>query len=133
MGTSEDCLFLDVYAPSRRGNSSKLLPVFVWIQGGGFNQNSNANYNGTGLIQASDLGIVVVTYNYRVGPYGFLSGEEVLENGSVNNGLMDQIKVLEWVQKHISKVSATPLVDINSSLSMLTLCSSSAGTPNMWS
>ncbi|KAF7593858.1 hypothetical protein BBP40_010668 [Aspergillus hancockii] len=106
--TSEDCLFLDVFAPASAGNSSKLLPVFVWIQGGGFNQNSNANYNGTGLIQGSDMGIVVVTFNYRVGPYGFLSGAEVLEDGSVNNGLKDQIKVLEWVQKHISKFGGDP-------------------------
>lgn len=51
------------------------------------------------------MGIVVVTFNYRVGPYGFLSGEEVEKQGSVNNGLKDQIKALEWVQKHIRKVS----------------------------
>lgn len=63
-----------------------------------------ANYNGTGLIQAADMGIVVVTFNYRVGPYGFLAGEEIKKGGSINNGLKDQIKALEWVQKHISKV-----------------------------
>lgn len=63
-----------------------------------------ANYNGTGLIQAADMGIVVVTFNYRVGPYGFLAGEQIKEGGSINNGLKDQIKTLEWVQKHISKV-----------------------------
>lgn len=102
-GTSEDCLFLDVYAPNRARNASK-LPVFVFIQGGGFNADSNANFNGTGLIQASKTGIVVVNFNYRVGPYGFLSGSEVLEGGSINNGLKDQLKVLQWVQAHISKV-----------------------------
>ncbi|KAE8145133.1 Alpha/Beta hydrolase protein [Aspergillus avenaceus] len=107
-GTAEDCLFLDVFAPVRERDVSKLLPVFVWIQGGGFNSNSNANYNGTGLIRASDMGIVVVTFNYRVGPYGFLSGTEILESGSVNNGLKDQIKVLRWVQKHISKFGGNP-------------------------
>ncbi|PWY71463.1 triacylglycerol lipase [Aspergillus heteromorphus CBS 117.55] len=106
-GTSEDCLFLDVYAPSASKNSTG-LPVFVWIQGGGFNTNSNANYNGTGLIQASGTGIVVVTFNYRVGPYGFLSGQEVLKGGSVNNGLKDQLKVLNWVQTHISKFGGDP-------------------------
>ncbi|KAE8390693.1 Alpha/Beta hydrolase protein [Aspergillus alliaceus] len=72
--TSEDCLFLDVYTPPQASNSSRLLPVFIWIQGGGFNENSNSNYNGTGLIQASEMGIVVVTFNYRVVPYRFLSG-----------------------------------------------------------
>ncbi|KAE8367948.1 Alpha/Beta hydrolase protein [Aspergillus caelatus] len=93
---ASDCLFLDVYSPYRASNHPELLPVFVWIQGGGFNQNSNPNYNGTGLIQASGMGIVVVTFNYRVGPYGFLSRREIQQNGSVNNGLKDQTKVLEF-------------------------------------
>lgn len=101
--TSEDCLFLDVYAPSKATSSSK-LPVFFFIQGGGFTSNSNANYNGSGLLEASGMNIVVVNFNYRVGPYGFLASEEVLKGGSVNNGLKDQTKALQWVQKHISKV-----------------------------
>lgn len=49
--------------------------------------------------------MVVVTFNYRVGPYGFLAGEEVEQGASLNNGLKDQRKALKWVQKHISKVS----------------------------
>ncbi|EYE95935.1 putative triacylglycerol lipase [Aspergillus ruber CBS 135680] len=106
-GRSEDCLYLDVYAPAQTGNSSK-LPVFVWIQGGGFNSLAGPNYNGTGLIKAADNGIVVVTINYRVGPYGFLAGEEIKKGGSINNGLKDQIKALEWVQKHISKFGGDP-------------------------
>ncbi|KAL2854316.1 Alpha/Beta hydrolase protein [Aspergillus pseudoustus] len=108
-GASEDCLFLDVYAPAGfRGRSTKLLPVYVFIQGGGFNVNGNPYYNGTGLIQAADMGIVIVTFNYRVGPYGFLSGAEIREGGSLNNGLKDQIQVLEWVQKHIEKFGGDP-------------------------
>ncbi|KAL4913162.1 Alpha/Beta hydrolase protein [Aspergillus aurantiobrunneus] len=108
-GTSEDCLFLDVYAPAGfRGASSKLLPVFVFIQGGGFNSNGNPYNNGAGLIQSSGMGIVVVTFNYRVGPYGFLSGSDILKDGSVNNGLKDQIQVLKWVQKHIREFGGDP-------------------------
>ncbi|KAL4784263.1 Alpha/Beta hydrolase protein [Aspergillus varians] len=108
-GASEDCLFLDVYAPARfRGGSSQLLPVYVFIQGGGFNVNGNPYYNGAGLIQASDMGIVVVTFNYRVGPYGFLSGSEILKGGSVNNGLKDHLQVLKWVQKHIREFGGDP-------------------------
>lgn len=102
-GTSEDCLFLDVYAPSG-ATGSKGLPVYFYIQGGGFAVNSNANYNGAGLIKASGDNIVVVTFNYRVGPYGFLAGEEVDARASLNNGLKDQRKALQWVHKHISKV-----------------------------
>ncbi|KAE8161848.1 Alpha/Beta hydrolase protein [Aspergillus tamarii] len=77
-GTSEDCLFLDVYSPYRASNHPELLP------------NSNPNHNGTGLIQASGMGIVVVTFNYRVGV------EEIQQNGSMNNGLKNQIKVLKF-------------------------------------
>jgi carboxylesterase type B len=102
--TSEDCLFLDVYAPTNATSKSK-LPVYFFIQGGGFNANGNANYNGSGLIKASGMNIVVVNFNYRVGPYGFLAGREVLAGGSVNNGLKDQRKALEWLQKFISEVS----------------------------
>ncbi|KAL2814762.1 Alpha/Beta hydrolase protein [Aspergillus granulosus] len=108
-GASEDCLFLDVYAPARsRERSTRLLPVYVFIQGGGFNSNGNPYYNGTGLIQASDMGMVIVTFNYRVGPYGFLSGAEVREGGSLNNGLKDQIQVLRWVQRHIEEFGGDP-------------------------
>lgn len=64
----------------------------------------NPYYNAAGLLHASDMNIVVVTFNYRVGPYGFLAASEINEDGSVNNGLKDQIKVLEWVQEHIRKV-----------------------------
>lgn len=102
---SEDCLFLDVYAPARfRGVTPKLLPVYVFIQGGGYNIDGNPYYNAAGLLHASDMNIVVVTFNYRVGPYGFLGGSEISKHGGINSGLKDQIKVLEWVQKHIRKV-----------------------------
>lgn len=103
-GTSEDCLFVDVYAPSGAAGTKK-LPVYFYIQGGGFAKNSNANYNGAGLIKASGDNIVVVTFNYRVGPYGFLASEEVESRASLNNGLKDQRKALQWVHKHISKAS----------------------------
>ncbi|KAH8433636.1 putative triacylglycerol lipase [Aspergillus melleus] len=104
-GTSEDCLFINVQAPR---NISRPLPVYFWIEGGGFNENSQADYDASGLIHASHMGIVVVTFNYRVGPYGFLAGKEVEKGGSVNNGLKDQIKALQWVQKHIRKFGGDP-------------------------
>ena len=95
--TSEDCLFLDIYAPTTaRPNSN--LPVFVFIQGGGFNSLSNPNYNASGLIEASGHNIIVVTFNYRVGPYGFLTDGNLL---TANNGLRDQRKVFQWIQKYI--------------------------------
>ncbi|KAL9618080.1 MAG: hypothetical protein Q9160_007150 [Pyrenula sp. 1 TL-2023] len=101
---SEDCLFLDVYAPSNATATSK-LPVFFFIQGGGFNADSNPNFNGSGIVTASGYNVVVVTFNYRVGPYGFLAGQEV---SSLNNGLKDQVKALEWVQSYITEFGGDP-------------------------
>ncbi|KAI0468204.1 vacuolar triacylglycerol lipase [Xylaria cf. heliscus] len=102
--TAEDCLFLDIYTPANVTSHSK-LPVFFFIQGGGFNSLSNPNYNGKGLIQASGYNIIVVTFNYRVGPYGFITnGDEI----TPNNGLLDQRKAMEWVQKYISFFGGDP-------------------------
>ncbi|KAI1865080.1 hypothetical protein JX265_008127 [Neoarthrinium moseri] len=102
--TSEDCLLLDVYAPSNATAQSK-LPVFFYIQGGGFNANSKPNVNGRGLIAASNYTIVVVVINYRVGPYGFLTDGTAVK---ANNGLRDQRKALEWVQQHIVRFGGDP-------------------------
>lgn len=48
---------------------------------------------------------MVVNFNYRVGPFGFLASEKVRSNGDLNAGLLDQRKALQWVQKYITKVS----------------------------
>jgi carboxylesterase type B len=100
---SEDCLFLNIYAPT---NATAAHPVFVFFQGGGFNSLSAPNLNGSSLIQAGDHDLVVVTFNYRVGPYGFLASKEVQSNGDLNVGLLDQRKVLQWIQKYIRLVSS---------------------------
>jgi carboxylesterase type B len=105
--TSEDCLFLDVYAPA---NKTALHPVYVFIQGGGFETLSNPNLNGSSLIEAGDHDIVVVTFNYRVGPWGFLASKEVQAGGNLNVGLLDQRKAFQWVQKYIELVRLPPLI-----------------------
>lgn len=94
---------MDVYAPTNATSSSR-LPVFFFIQGGGFNSDSDPNLNGTGLINAANMDLVVVTFNYRVGPYGFLGSKEVQADGGINVGMLDQRKALAWVNQHISKV-----------------------------
>lgn len=66
---------------------------------------SNAGtYNGASLVKASEMQIVVVNLNYRVGPHGFLASDEVRREGSLNNGLKDQRQALRWVKDHIRKV-----------------------------
>ncbi|KAL1635048.1 hypothetical protein SLS58_010443 [Diplodia intermedia] len=96
----EDCLFLSVFAPTDATPETK-APVLFWIQGGGFTSNSNSNYDATDLVK--DGGVIVVQINYRVGMYGFLQSEEVVANGSLNNGIKDMIKALEWVQTNIEQ------------------------------
>lgn len=112
---TEDCLFVNVFTPSDATADSK-LPVWLYIQGGGYSANAQANYNGTDVIQHSDLhngtemvlqseyNLVFVNFNYRVGALGFLASEEVQEDGDLNAGLLDQRKVLQWVQDNIAKV-----------------------------
>lgn len=113
---TEDCLFVNVFTPSDATPESK-LPVWVYIQGGGYAVNAQANYNGTGVVQNSDIhngtemvrqsdyNLVFVNFNYRVGALGFLASEELQEDGDLNAGLLDQRKLLYWVQDNIAKVN----------------------------
>jgi acetylcholinesterase len=80
----------------------------LWLQGGAFVQLFNPNYNGTGLIEASNGGVIVVSFNYRVGAYGFLASEELRAEGNLNIGIHDQRFAMAWVQKHISKFGGDP-------------------------
>ncbi|GLA67744.1 hypothetical protein AtubIFM54640_002278, partial [Aspergillus tubingensis] len=84
------------------------LPVWVHIQGGGYASNSNANFNGTNVIQHSGYDLVFVNFNYRVGALGFLASEEIRRDGDLNVGLLDQRKALEWVKQHISQFGGDP-------------------------
>ncbi|OGM41648.1 putative carboxylesterase [Aspergillus bombycis] len=105
--TAEDCLFINVFTPSNATPGSD-LPVWVYIQGGAYATNSNANYNGTQVIQESGHGIILVNFNYRVGALGFLAGQKVQQDGDLNVGLLDQRKALQWVQKHIHLFGGNP-------------------------
>lgn len=105
--SSEDCLYLNVWAPK----TAVKVPVVVWIFGGGFNigSASMANYSGEPL--ARD-GVVRVNIAYRVGALGFLAHPELSAEsgyrGSGNYGLMDQIAALEWVQRNIAQFGGDP-------------------------
>ncbi|EPE31258.1 alpha/beta-Hydrolase [Glarea lozoyensis ATCC 20868] len=102
---SEDCLFLNVFAPAKE---TKPRAVLVWFQGGGLNSNADANGDGSSLIAAADNDLVVVTFNFRVGVHGFLASKEVKKDGNLNAGLLDQRKVLHWVQKNIHLFGGDP-------------------------
>lgn len=104
---SEDCLFINVFAPTNATARSK-LPVWFFISGGGYSGLSNANYRGTDVIPASNHSIILVNFNYRVGAFGFLASEKIRQDGSLNVGLLDQRKALEWVQKYIHLFGGDP-------------------------
>lgn len=71
----------------------------------GYTVNSNNNWNGSYLVEASNRNMVFVNFNYRVALYGFLASERVRADGDLNVGLLDQRRVLQWIQEHISEVS----------------------------
>lgn len=95
---SEDCLYMNVWAP--KNAAGKRLPVFVWIHGGGLVEGSATVpvYDGANL--AANGNMVVVAINYRLGPFGFLVHPELTkEAGTAGNyGLMDQVAALEWIK-----------------------------------
>ncbi|MEM9456261.1 MAG: carboxylesterase family protein [Myxococcota bacterium] len=102
---SEDCLFLNVYAPADMTGSK---PVLVWIHGGAFTSGSANDYEATRLVADND--VVVVTINYRLGIFGFIDltrfGPEYA--GSANLGLQDQIAALRWVANNIAAFGGDP-------------------------
>lgn len=101
--TNEDCLFLDIFTPSNATPNSK-LPVWFFIQGGGYGGDTDQNFNGTEVVSKSNSSMVFVQINYRVGAFGFLASEKIRENGDLNVGLLDQHKALQWTKKYIHLV-----------------------------
>ncbi|KAI0136623.1 carboxylesterase [Xylariales sp. AK1849] len=103
----EDCLFANVWAPANATLESK-LPVWLFIQGGGYTVNSNANWNGSAIVERSNRNIVLVNFNYRVGLWGFLASERVRANGDLNVGLLDQRMMMKWVKQYIAQFGGDP-------------------------
>lgn len=108
-GISEDCLYLNIWAPANSQDAP--LPVLVWIYGGGFSFGSTSVpvHNGEHLARK---GVILVSINYRVGPLGFLAHPELSAestNGvSGNYGLLDQIAGLQWIQDNIAAFGGDP-------------------------
>ena len=103
-GPSEDCLYLNVYAPAD-ASSKSALPVMFWIHGGGFSGGSGdePRHNGDFL---PTKGVVLVTINYRLGVFGFLATPDLAKEagGAAGNyGLLDMVAALQWVHDNIAK------------------------------
>jgi para-nitrobenzyl esterase len=108
-GMSEDCLYLNVWAPA--DSRGKKLPVLVYFYGGGFvgGDGSEWRYDGASLARR---GIVTVTVNYRLGVFGFLALPELAaespHHATGNYGLLDQVAALRWVRRNIGAFGGDP-------------------------
>jgi para-nitrobenzyl esterase len=106
---SEDCLYLNIWTPAHAPRERR--PVLVWIHGGGFAQGSGTtpSQGGQGLARK---GVIVVTFNYRLGVFGLLAHPELTaeseHHASGNYALMDQIAALKWVQRNIAAFGGDP-------------------------
>ncbi len=104
--TSEDCLYLNVFAPP--GAHARNLPVMVWIHGGALVVGESNDDNPAALVRR---GVIVVTINYRLGLFGFLADAALARRPggpSGNYGLMDQQAALRWVQRNIHGFGGNP-------------------------
>jgi para-nitrobenzyl esterase len=109
---SEDCLTLNVWRPA---GAAQNLPVMVFVHGGAFSWGSgrgddlsNVDLYDGGYLAAHGPAIVV-TFNYRLGAFGFLAHPALRDGGASGNyGLYDQIAALEWVKKNIAGFGGDP-------------------------
>ena len=105
--TSEDCLYLNIWTPAE--SPEEKLPVMFWTYGGGFE-------TGTGAAPETDgeafsrKGVILVTYNYRLGALGYLALPELAAKFGMtgNMGLLDQVAALRWVKENISAFGGDP-------------------------
>lgn len=117
---SEDCLFLNIWTPAKKQNDN--LAVLVYIHGGAYNEGSGAIdvYDGEELAKK---GIIVLTINYRLGPFGFLAHPELTaespNHASGNYGILDQVAALRWIRDNIGAFGGDP--------SRVTIAGQSAG------
>lgn len=108
---SENCLYLNVWTPNLPLSQKQKCPVMIWIHGGGFTTGSGASpsYDGRRLVES---GVVLVTINYRLGPFGFFAhpalSAESAHGVSGNYGLLDQIAALKWVKRNIAMFGGDP-------------------------
>lgn len=108
-GTSEDCLYLNVWTPTT--SPDEPLPVLVYFYGGGFvaGDGSEPRYDGASM---ANRGIVALTVNYRLNVFGFMAHPELTEESptgsSGNYGLLDQQAALAWVQENIAAFGGDP-------------------------
>ena len=124
---TEDCLYLDIFAPAKK-NKSELLPVMFWIHGGGNTSGLKDLYDFSKMVKRHD--VIVVRINYRLGPFGWFTHPAIQNfqsdlDKTSNFGTLDIIAALEWVQKNIYLFGGNP--------ENVTIFGESAGGHNVFS
>lgn len=120
---AEDALRANVWTPSLRGRR----PVLVYVHGGGWQVGSSGRPTYDGARLCADADVVVVSFNYRLGGFGWGRHDDLIdaETGEVGNwGLQDQASLLRWVHRNAAAVGGDP--------SNITLCGTSAGAVSVW-
>lgn len=106
-GISENCLFLNVWTPARRGDEK--LPVIVWLYGGGFRVGAGSHpvSEGEGIARQ---GAILVSFNYRLGALGFLAHPALTAESGTSGAyaLQDCIAALRWVKRNIAAFGGDP-------------------------
>lgn len=109
-GSSEDCLYLNVWTPAK--STKEKLPVMVWIYGGGYIAGATSEPRQDGTNLAKNQNVVVVSMNYRLGVFGFFVHPELAKesghDSAGNYGLLDQHAALEWVHDNIAAFGGDP-------------------------
>ncbi|KAE8363425.1 Alpha/Beta hydrolase protein [Aspergillus caelatus] len=129
---SEDCLTLNIWRPDEVGKtaSSPLVPVFVWLYGGGLTGGyvGDPRFDGSNIVTLSaqiKKPVIFVSINYRVASLGFLNGRQMAELGLLNIGMLDQRRALHWLQENIASFGGDP--------KKVTLFGESAGAVSIYS
>ncbi|KAK6814983.1 hypothetical protein RU639_008651 [Aspergillus parasiticus] len=129
---SEDCLTLNIWRPDEVGKnaSSPLVPVFVWLYGGGLTGGyvGDPRFDGSNIVTLSaqiKKPVIFVSINYRVASLGFLNGRQMAELGLLNIGMLDQRLALHWLQENIASFGGDP--------KKVTLFGESAGAVSIYS
>ena len=102
---SEDCLYLNVYVPGGNPSVTENLTVMVWIYGGGFQLGSQDAYSGKAFVALNN--VILVTLNYRLSAFGFLSSGD--DEMAGNYGLWDQHLAIRWVNSNIRAFGGDPM------------------------
>lgn len=107
---SEDCLYLNVWTKAA-GKTDKKLPVALWIHGGGYREGWGTEPEFDGQ-EWANKDVVLVTINYRLGVFGFLTHPDLMaesgNNAAGNYGILDQIESLKWIKKNIAQFGGDP-------------------------